>query len=393
MKLTEPTRKAAPRVVLRRGWHELGRDLFEARTMDSSWSPAFAAVDRSRFLPPLMWPVDPAKRRPVRADRYAGRPRWQRYADADVPIVTKWDDNARSAIPVSVAPPPSLVMSMLRDLDVDPGARVLEVGTGVGWTAGLLAHRLGSESLVTVDVDRQVVTRAQRKLAEARLFPTVLERDLLEGDPIGAPYDRIIASRGLHTIPAAWIEQARPGGIILAPWRGVYGPHHGLVKLVVAEDGKSASGLFLRCTEVMDTRDLWSWPRHADYTARGWPTTIRQSATDRGPGDLIGPLSFILGLLRPDVAHTVRRHPKDGRLVIRFYSLTDRSWAQAAWIEDGGPGLVCQDGSRSLWHEVEEAVDRWISDGRPSIDRYGLTVDIHGIHTPWRDNPQHTPST
>lgn len=46
---------------------------------------------------------------------------------------------------------PTMVVPMLRDLDVRPGARVLEIGTGTGWNAGLLAHRLGGADVVSVE--------------------------------------------------------------------------------------------------------------------------------------------------------------------------------------------------------------------------------------------------
>ncbi|MFG2003899.1 rRNA adenine N-6-methyltransferase family protein [Spirillospora sp. NPDC048911] len=62
----------------------------------------------------------------------------------------------------SSASQPSLVRSMLADLDIEPGQRVLDVGTGTGWTTALLAARAGARNVVGVELDPQVPTRLAR---------------------------------------------------------------------------------------------------------------------------------------------------------------------------------------------------------------------------------------
>jgi len=56
------------------------------------------------------------------------------------------------------------------------------------------------------------------------------------GHRAGAPYDRLIAACGFRSIPPAWLEQVRPGGIILTTLRG-WMRSLGLVKLIVTGDG------------------------------------------------------------------------------------------------------------------------------------------------------------
>ncbi|MEU1815327.1 methyltransferase domain-containing protein [Streptomyces roseifaciens] len=110
---------------------------------------------------------------------------------------------------------PGLVFSMLADLDVGEGHRVLEIGTGTGWNAALLAHRVGpSGSVVTVEVDGTVASAGREALRRAGLGPAVraLHRDGLLGFPERAPYDRGIATCGLRTLPFAWVEQTRRAG-------------------------------------------------------------------------------------------------------------------------------------------------------------------------------------
>ncbi|WP_141726977.1 methyltransferase domain-containing protein, partial [Streptomyces niveus] len=67
-------------------------------------------------------------------------------------------------VATSSASMPSVVAAMLRDLDVSDGMRVLEIGTGTGWNAALLAHRLGSGNVVSVEIDAEVVARARAAL-------------------------------------------------------------------------------------------------------------------------------------------------------------------------------------------------------------------------------------
>jgi protein-L-isoaspartate(D-aspartate) O-methyltransferase len=111
---------------------------------------------------------------------------------------------------------------MLRLLDVQPGHRVLEVGTGSGYSTALLAHLVGpAGQVISLDIDPEMVTRTRRLLAlDGRTNVTVLHADGRLGHPPGAPYDRLVAwAQAPQAIPIAWTEQVHPGGIIVAPLR------------------------------------------------------------------------------------------------------------------------------------------------------------------------------
>lgn len=63
--------------------------------------------------------------------------------------------------------------------------------------------------------------------------PRLVVGDGADGFPQGAPYDRVHATCAVAEIPYAWVEQTRPGGVIVAPWQP--GRGHGLkVRLTVA---------------------------------------------------------------------------------------------------------------------------------------------------------------
>ncbi len=372
------------------GRDELRRLLLDMSALEPAWVPSFDAVRRADFLPGVMWPHDMATGRSRTVDKARDPDAWQRYADSDCPIVTQWDDGAHNGPEPgrsfsSSSSMPSLVFSMLADLDVREGQRVLEIGTGTGWNAALLAHRLGAGNVVTVDVDGVVAATARAALRRAGLPVRVLHRDGYLGFPERAPYDRIIVTCGVRDIPYAWVEQTAPGGIILVPWGTYYGPAEATARLVVAEDGRSASGPFTRPVGFMRMRAQRLVRRqHAAYVPPGAMDRADTSVTSVPAADLDG---FVPGLLVPDVTHVADREREDSRRAVWLYGLSDTSWAVAVFREGRDEAKVYQSGPRRLWDEVEAAHDWWNANGKPGFERFGLTVERDGHTRVWLDGP------
>lgn len=138
------------------------------------------------------------------------------YAESTVDIK---QDSAGTSI--SCASEPGVVAMMLEQLQPEPGDKVLELGAGTGYNAGLLAYLVGDRGHVTtVDVDDDLVDGARDHLAAAGFGNvTVLRADGALGHPDGAPYDRIIAAAGAYGIPRGWLDQLAPGGRLLVPQR------------------------------------------------------------------------------------------------------------------------------------------------------------------------------
>jgi len=139
-------------------------------------------------------------------------------AYADDPVYTKHDGSGAS---ISAASQPSIVAMMLEQLQVEPAARVLEIGAGTGYNAALLAHLAGDGGRVTtIDVDEDIVAGARSALAAAGAQDvSVILGDGALGHPDGAPYDRIIATVGAWDLPRAWLEQLAPSGRLVVPLR------------------------------------------------------------------------------------------------------------------------------------------------------------------------------
>lgn len=139
-------------------------------------------------------------------------------AYSDESVVTHRDADG---VAVSSASAPGVVAGMLEQFDVRPGHRVLEIGTGTGYNAALLAQLVGSAGEVaTVDIDEEVVQGARECLATAGYSGvSVVCGDGEFGCSDHAPFDRIVVTGGAWDLPPAWSDQLAPGGRLVVPLR------------------------------------------------------------------------------------------------------------------------------------------------------------------------------
>ncbi|MFC9930227.1 methyltransferase domain-containing protein [Streptomyces sp. NPDC127190] len=327
-------------------------------------------------------------------DRALDPARWLAAAYADAPVVTQVNDGrvpeGGEVWPSSSASAPSIVFRMLRMLDLHPAHRVLEIGTGTGWNAGLLAALVGEENVTTVDVDPALTAAAARSLKALTLQPEVKAADGAGGFLPSAPYDRVIATCSVRRLPYAWVEQTRPGGLVLTPWETPW-LCYGLLRLHVGGDG-IASGRFS--------------PHSAFMLMRGQRTDLRiyrdvvrdehqpvESRSGLDPSLVAGQdtaAQFAVGLRLPDVWHAWHERPDVPGVVVRLWLATTdtASWAAVDW--DGVRGTdrytVWQYGPRRLWDEVEASYAWWVERGRPTAERFGLTITPEGQRA-WLDDP------
>jgi len=173
----------------------LARALRESgHTPSAAVQAAFQAVPRHLFVPEL----DPA------------------VAYQDEALVIKYGDDG---LPISSSSQPAMMAIMLEQLRLRPGHRVLEIGTGTGYNAAVMAHIVGPEgAVVTVDIDADLIARARAGLAEAGYGQVrTICADGGYGDPQDAPFDRIIVTAGASDIAPAWLDQVGPGGRLVLP--------------------------------------------------------------------------------------------------------------------------------------------------------------------------------
>lgn len=155
---------------------------------------AFDAVPRAPFLPRTM------------------RKHWQ--SDRPLPLA-QGQTNSQ----------PSTVAAMLDLLDVQPGHRVLDVGSGSGWTTALLAHLVGPDGYV-LGIERiaDLALGARAALDETGPWPQAdirVSTPGVLGAPMEAPFDRILVSAEATHLPRGLVRQLGKDGIMVIPVDGV----------------------------------------------------------------------------------------------------------------------------------------------------------------------------
>lgn len=136
----------------------------------------------------------------------------------DEPLVTRVDAHNRV---MSSSSAPTAMAMMLEALDLQPGHRVLEIGTGSGYNAALLSFLAGNPCLVTTIEVEEILALSAKKVLETTVGPISVQiGNGYDGVPCNAPYDRIIATASAPTIPQSWYHQLMPRGRIVMDLQG-----------------------------------------------------------------------------------------------------------------------------------------------------------------------------
>ena len=137
-----------------------------------------------------------------------------------VPEASRRDAYADEALPIEAGQTisqPLMVAKMTEHLAVEPGDRVLEIGTGSGYQAAILGQ-LGAQ-VTSLERHAVLIPPARARIEALGLGDavTIREADGSLGDAAGAPWDGIIVTAAAPTVPQALREQLRDGGRLVIP--------------------------------------------------------------------------------------------------------------------------------------------------------------------------------
>ncbi|MGH3567147.1 MAG: methyltransferase domain-containing protein [Pseudonocardia sp.] len=344
---------------------------------------AFAEVARDHFVPRFQKSTrDPASSGHRWIDAAEQHDEWLRgvYRDEVLIVQTRpapdlIDPNGG---PTSSSSMPSVMAGMLEALDLRPGMRVLEIGTGTGYNTALLCHLAGAENVVSIELDPDLAAAARHALHKLDLHPAVRVGDGRAPLPREAPFDRIIVTASADHVPPDWITALADEGAIVVDLRGSLGG--GLARLTKTGDdlvdghflGVDGAFMPLRARHDSPHRDDESWDRPFDVTnpAQGQTWTDPDLLTDP-TFRLITQCHFggkrLRGFL-PDFESPTW----SGRAV-------DGSWfsVDAEAHHPSGRRGVEQGGPQRLWDTVTAAREAWDQLDRPAITDLRIVAYDH----------------
>jgi methyltransferase of ATP-grasp peptide maturase system len=362
--------------------------------LDPEWRAAFADVPREVFVP--TW-YTPRPDRPGWRRITASDPDWLTGVYSPAALITQVggapDDEARAGAEspdaqgaaTSSSSAPALMASMLQALQVRPGSSVLEIGTGTGYNAALLCHRLGEGSVSSVDVDEHLVTTARARLATLGHRPHLHARDGLLGWPARGPFDRVLATVAVPRIPSAWLEQTTPGGRLVVPL-DLAGRGGLIAALDLVEPGVARGRFLPNYGGFMSVRAHQHHAHHVLAGVQDEDGDVRETALSAAAAtDARHPFEFLAGLAVGGY-DWLGLTPDAGGAPETWLAGRNGSWA-CHRTDAAGRHTVQQGGPVRLWDRIEVCHAEWITWGRPSRERFGLTVAADTEHTLWLDAP------
>lgn len=363
-------------------------ELTAAGHVGPTWRRVIAAVPRHRFVP-RFWRLDSYNRPSVLIDPAVDRQREAEWLDgvyADRPLVTAWTPSTMgsSEIPIvtSSASQPAIVATMLDRLDLRPGHRVLEIGTGSGYNAALLCEYLrDSTRVVSVEIDPDLAKPARRALEGEGYRPTIVVGDGSSDRDVVGSFDRIIATCAVDRVPDTWIECLAPGGRLVTP-SSVGGAllvldKVGKRRLEGRVDALQVAFMSLRSTPHIDDLDGAAYVIGSGGPRQGLTTTV-------DPAELRDPsFQFWLASEHPELRLALGDHHSGSSSIVyttEHSATVEHARQSLGWV-------AVQDDGR-LWSAVERAWASFDSAGRPSREATQVSV-IAGGRTEYRvDTPR-----
>ncbi|MER8119071.1 protein-L-isoaspartate O-methyltransferase [Streptomyces sp. NPDC094031] len=263
-----------------------------------------------------------------------------------------------------------LTASLLEELDLRPGQRVLDVGTGAGMTAAVACEICGDRGMVTLDRDRHLTDAAAIRLADLGFRPQIVCGSGEQGAP-GLEFDRIFVSYAMQYVPTALADQLAPGGRLLVPITRASPSWPGLAVVERTADGRIAAEL--RAVEFAHRaghgmKRIWlneEFRRRISFEPGTWTQrSMLAPPADADQGLWLAAAHLLGGLVRDFGAEHLAIGAPDCGSWLRVEPVGHRRWN------------VTTRGPRDIWKVLQDLKARWQAAGSPS--RYRLHIEPNG---------------
>ncbi|MGH3796960.1 MAG: methyltransferase domain-containing protein [Pseudonocardiaceae bacterium] len=369
------------------GWVSRARQLADRLTaqgdlLDPAWRDAVTAVARHVLVPGAYQQEGTGAWQPVDVTSSAGLD----LVYSPVTLITALADRGTHQEAVSSSTKPDLVLRMLETLDIHDGHKVLEIGTGSGYNAALLAHRLGDERVFSIDVDHELVNAARQRLATIGLQPTLVTADGAGGLPEHGPYDRIIVTCSVTVVPWAWADQLTLGGRVLVDVKP--GSYAGNLVMLYRHRDRLEGRFTRRFASFMSMRRRDDNQASEPRAARAGDSRQRTTTTPPNPwydSRVVWMLAQVHGL-PSGIQIGMELDPDTRQPTASLLTALDGSWATISLTSTSGHYTVVEGGPTALWEHVEHAHRTWLAHDQPDWPRLGLTITTDEQHL-WIDHP------
>lgn len=291
---------------------------------------------------------------------------WLEQVYKNRPLTTSLTADGR---PNSSSSQPNLMAQMIQSLELEPCHRVLEIGTGTGYNAALLAKIVGNSNVVSIDINEALLEAAKYRI-ERTVGPGV---DVIYANGCNIPeelgmFDAIIVTGSHGRIEPSWIRALAPGGRIVFNWAKRNSP----ARFIMLALEKMTFGLIGRAAPYLG--DFMSLHAGAGIIYEPLPNTsspLELIASDDFRFMCEDPdFGFFLQVQKPSIIYYMYRNPKDEIA----YSLHDPNTDHLIRF------LPAQlRATPSFWSEIQTLYTEYDALNRPKPQDFLMTVERDGL--------------
>ncbi|CAM5276534.1 protein-L-isoaspartate O-methyltransferase (plasmid) [Streptomyces viridifaciens] len=275
----------------------------------------------------------------------------------------------RGGVMTAMSSTMGMTADLLRQLDLQPGQRVPDVGTGAGVTAAIVCFVCGDEGVVTLDIDPHVTAAARDRLSALGYRPATVTGDGTAGWADAGPYDRMFVSFAVRRVPEALVEQLAPGGRALMTLGTSSPSWPGLAVIERRQNGSVEAELRAvefghRAGAGFDRLFLCAAFRATITPDRGRTQRSRLAPPEDTARGLWLALDHLYpGLVRHFGAEDLTVGAPECGSWMRVRTVGHHRWD------------VTTSGPRDIWAEIQDVVGRWRAAGAPNVYRLHFDAD------------------